>query len=57
MEKRRNEWVPHKGLKSLFTFLFKTVSAENELKCHFRKKNKFRCQNRKKKVFRAKKES
>jgi hypothetical protein len=39
---------PTQGLKCLFTFLFNTVSAKNELKCHFRKQNKFRCQNRKK---------
>jgi hypothetical protein len=44
----------NQGHKSLFTFLFNTASAENELKCHFRKKIKFSCQNGKKKVFRAK---
>jgi hypothetical protein len=43
LEKKRNKWVPCKRHKSLFTLQFNTVSAENELKCHFRKKLKFRC--------------
>jgi hypothetical protein len=41
--KKINNRVSHKGHKSLFTLLFHIVSAENELKCHFRKKMKFRC--------------
>jgi hypothetical protein len=42
--KKRYKWVRCKGHKSLFTLLFKfnTVSAENKLKFHFRKKLKFR---------------
>jgi hypothetical protein len=49
-QKKRNKWDPSKGPKSLFTLLFYTISAKNELKCHFRKKMKFRNQIGKKKL-------
>jgi hypothetical protein len=54
---KRNKWVLQKGHKSLFIFIFNTVSAQNELKCHFGEKTKLMCQNRKKKVCRVKKGS
>jgi hypothetical protein len=41
----------HQGQKSLFIFLLNTVSAENELKGHFRKTNGHI---RKKNIFRVK---
>jgi hypothetical protein len=42
------------GGKRVFVYLFNTVSAENELKSHFRKQIKFRCEIGKKKNYRAK---
>jgi hypothetical protein len=47
-KKIRGDWIKKvecKGHNSLFTFISNTVTDENELKCHFRKKLKFRCQN------------